>query len=105
MFFKDNLIGGICSVGAHRVCYANRPDIEGYNPSKPIKVLSFYDINSLYSFCMMKALPLKQFRWLSSAEITKLYNDIITHSAHNDWNEAFYRQEVCPVTGNMLNFQ
>ena len=59
---EANLRGGISTIN-HRFAEANRPELPTFNPEKPISTIIYLDVNSLYSHCMTKYLPVDGFKW------------------------------------------
>lgn len=52
----------------HRLNSKQRPDIENYDSSKPIKHLIYLDANNLYGGVMRYPLPIGFMRWLDESE-------------------------------------
>jgi len=98
---ESGIRGGLSFV-SRRHAKANNPSLPDYDPDKPTSYLGYFDANSLYATCMMMALPVGDFRWLSDDEIatfdvTKIDDDSLVgyvleadleyppelHSTHN----------------------
>lgn len=64
--------GGV-SMMTMRHAEANNPYIkESYDPDLPNVYLGYFDMNNLYGGAMVEPLPVGEFRWLCSEEISKL---------------------------------
>ena len=63
LFVERGMRGGISMVSTKRYARANNLLVEGYDPSKPNKHIMFLDANNLYSWAMVKPLPIKDFEW------------------------------------------
>ena len=57
---EKGMRGGISQI-SHRFAESNHPSMESYNPSRPIKTLTYQDANALYSWPMLGYLPWKNF--------------------------------------------
>ena len=47
-----------------RANLGNNPYVDGYDPSKPIKYILYFDANNLYGWAMCQFLPCEDFLWL-----------------------------------------
>jgi len=56
--------------------------MEGYNPSKPTSYITYWDANNLHGTAMSEPLPLGNFRFLSSDEISDF--DLMNTPADSD---------------------
>ena len=50
-------------MASKRFARANNPLIDGYDPSKPKKYITYLDANNLYGWAMSKPLPKRDFKW------------------------------------------
>ena len=57
-----------------------------YNPGKKKREIMTFDVNGLYSFCMRKPLPYKDFRWENPSIIT----DALIHNYSDDDRRGFF---------------
>ncbi|KAK3931620.1 Histone-lysine N-methyltransferase PRDM16, partial [Frankliniella fusca] len=51
---------------------ANRPELPCFRPEEPITSIYYFDINALYSYCMLQPLPVGSFEWLSPDECAQV---------------------------------
>ena len=76
LMFEKGIRGGI-SIISNRYGEANNKYMKGYNKNKPSKYLMYLDANNLYGCAMSEKLPTHGFKWLSSGEMEKLFNNQI----------------------------
>ena len=70
-FIEKNLRGGITTIN-HRYFKANNRYLLDYNPNLPTTFLMYLDINNLYGLGLQSPLPIKQFKWLSEKQISRI---------------------------------
>jgi hypothetical protein len=68
MFFEKGIRGGM-SKSVLRYAKANNPYMNDFNPKDESSYLMYFDANNLYGQAMCRALPLKDFRWMSDHEM------------------------------------
>ena len=77
LFFTKAIRGGY-SGSALRHAKANNDTMkDDYDPTSPTSYILSLDANNLYGHSLSKPLPVRDFRWLSAAEIERL--DIVNH--------------------------
>ena len=75
LLFEKGIRGGI-SIISNRYGKANNKYMrKGYNKNIPSKYLMYLDENNLYGCGMSMKLPTHGFKWLSSGEMEKLFNN------------------------------
>ena len=75
LMFEKGIRGGI-SIISNRYGEANNKYMrKGFNKNKPSKYLIYLDANNLYGGAMSEKLPTHGFKWLSSGEMEKLFNN------------------------------
>ena len=75
LMFEKGIRGGI-SIISNRYGEANNKYTgRGFNENKPSKYLMYLDANNLYGGAMSEKLPTHGFKWLSSGEMEKLFNN------------------------------
>ena len=74
LMFEKGIRGGI-SIISNRHGEANNKYMKGFNKNKPSKYLMYLDANNLYGCAMSMKLPTHGFKWLSSGEMQKLFNN------------------------------
>ena len=75
LMFEKGIRGGI-SIISNRYGEANNKYMrKGFNKNKHSKYLMYLDANNLYGGAMSKKLPTHGFKWLSSGEMEKLFNN------------------------------
>ena len=97
-FFKRHLLGGICTLGKSRLVETNRPDVPGYDSDKNMSVLSYYDVNGLYSSVMCYPIAESNYYLMSADEISTLFDEITIHKSYERWTDRYYKKEICPRT-------
>jgi hypothetical protein len=69
LFLIEGIRGGL-SVVSKRYSAANHPGLGHlFDPSKPERYILYLDANNLYGKAMMQPMPIKDFAWMSSAEL------------------------------------
>ncbi|KAK3108933.1 hypothetical protein FSP39_019099 [Pinctada imbricata] len=68
LFFEKGIRGGI-SVISKKYAKANNKSAPDYNQNSPTSFIHYVDANNLYGWSMCKALPEKNFRWMTEKEI------------------------------------
>ena len=76
LMFEKGIRGGI-SIISNRYGEANNKYMKGYNKNKLSKYLMYVDANNLYGGAMSEKLPTHGFKWLTSEEMEKLFNNQI----------------------------
>ena len=76
LMFEKGIRGGI-SVISNRYGKANNKYMKGFNKNALSKFLMYLDANNLYGWAMSLKLPTHGFKWLSSGEMEKLFNNQI----------------------------
>ena len=75
LMFEKGIRGGI-SIISNRYGEANNKYMQkGYNKNKPSKYLMYLDENNLYACAMSEKLPTHGFKWLTSGEMEKIYEN------------------------------
>ena len=75
LMFEKGIRGGI-SIISNKYGEANNKYMrKGFNKNKPSKYLMYLDANNLYGCAMSMKLPTHDFKWLSSGEMEKLFNN------------------------------
>ena len=75
LMFEKGIRGGISMI-SNRYGEANNKYIgRGFNRNKLIKYLMYLDANNLYGCAMSLKLPTHGFKWLTSGEMEKLFNN------------------------------
>ena len=75
LMFEKGIRGGI-SIISNRYGEANNKYMGNrFNKNKLIKYLMYLDANNLYGSAMSEKLPIHSFKWLSSGEMEKLFNN------------------------------
>ena len=75
LMFEEGIRGGI-SIISNRYGKANNKYMrKGFNKNKPSKYVMYVDANNLYGGAMSEKLPTHGFKWLSSGEMKKLFNN------------------------------
>ena len=67
LFIKKGLRGGTSYI-AKRYAKTNNKYLNGYDPKKPSKFISYLDMNNLYSWAMSEYLPYNTFKWLKNID-------------------------------------
>ena len=65
LFIEKGLRGGISYI-AKRYAKANNKYINGYNPKKPSKFITYFNMNNLYGLGLSEYLPYGGFKWLKN---------------------------------------
>ena len=104
LFIEKGLEGGISYI-TKRYAKANNKYIKNYDPTKPLKFITYLDINDLYGWAMSRYLPYDGFEWLKNVdgfdvnsisekspigyilEVGLEYHDEL-HTLHNDYSLA-----------------
>ena len=76
LLIEKGIRGGI-SIISNRYGEANNKYMKGYNKNKLSKFLMYLDANNLYGCAMSEKLPTHGFKWLTSGEMEKLFNNQI----------------------------
>ena len=75
LMFEKGIRGGI-SIISNRYGEANNKYMgKNFNKNELSKYLMYLDANNLYGSAMFKKLPIHSFKWLSSGEMEKLFNN------------------------------
>ena len=75
LMFEKGIRGGISMI-SNRYGEANNKYMgQGFNRNKLIKYLMYLDANNLYGCAMSMKLPTHGFKWLTSGEMEKLFNN------------------------------
>ena len=74
LMFEKGIRGGI-SIISNRHGEANNKYMKRFNKNKPSKYLMYLDANNLYGCAMSMKLPTHGFKWLTSGEMEKLFNN------------------------------
>ena len=67
-FIENNIRGGICTI-SHKYFKANNKYIDGYDNTKPSSFITYQDANNLYACGLASKLPIKDYRWLTEADV------------------------------------
>ena len=67
LFIEKGLRGGISYI-AKRYAKANNKYMKNYDPTKPSKYITYFDMNNLYGWTMIRYLPYGRFKWLKNAD-------------------------------------
>ncbi|KAK3104484.1 hypothetical protein FSP39_003183 [Pinctada imbricata] len=84
LFFERGIRGGI-SVVSNKYAKANNEHTPNYNPKQPKSFIHYVDANNLYGWSMRKALPEKNFRWMTPDEIGKFDVSKISSSSRKGY--------------------
>ena len=76
LMFEKGIRGGI-SIISNRYGEANNKYMKKFNKKKLNKFLMYLDANNLYGWAESQKLPTHGFKWLSSGEMEKLFNNQI----------------------------
>ena len=76
LMFEKGIRGGI-SIISNRYGEANNKYMKKFNKKKLNKFLMYLDANNLYGWAMSQKLPTHSFKWLSSGDMEKLFNNQI----------------------------
>lgn len=71
MFVERGIRGGI-SQCSKRYAKANNKYV-GYNQSEPVSYIVYLDVNNLYGYSMMDALPLNNFEWCDNLQLNDIF--------------------------------
>ena len=63
LFIEKGLKGGISYI-AKRYAKANNKYMKNYDPKNPSKLITYLDMNNLYSWSISRYLPYGGFKWL-----------------------------------------
>ena len=114
LFVEKGLRGGISMV-SHRLCKANNPYMENFDPQQPTSYLQYLDANNLYGWAMSQPMPTGEFEWVDFTEDiletpagadhgyileVDLQYPASLHREHNDYPLA---PEKLTVTKDMLS--
>lgn len=77
-FFSRSIRGGLTYI-ATRYMEANLPHLENYDATKPTFECRYLDCTGLYSYCLSRPLPLRNFSWMSKKKVAKF--DVESHSS------------------------
>ena len=75
LMFEKGIRGGISIISGRYEEANNKYMGRGFNENKPSKYLMYLDANNLYGGAMSEKLPTHGFKWLSSGEMEKLFNN------------------------------
>ena len=67
LFIEKGLREGV-SLIAKRYSKSNNKYMKNYNPKKPSKSVTYFDINNLYGWRMGSYLPYGRFQWLKNVD-------------------------------------
>ena len=67
LFIEKGLRGGIPYI-AKRYAKANNKYMKNYDPTKPLKFVTYLDLNNLYGWAMSGYLPYSGFKWLRNVD-------------------------------------
>ena len=67
LFIEKGLRGGISYIGK-RCSEANNKYMKGYDPKKPSKYISYFDMNNVYGWRTSGYLPYCGFKWLKNVD-------------------------------------
>ena len=76
LMFEKGIRGGI-SIISNRYGEANNKYMKCFNKNKLLKFLMYLDANNLYGCAMSEKLPTHGFKWLTSGEMEKLFDNQI----------------------------
>ena len=71
LFVESSIRGGI-SVISNRYAQANNPYLKNYDSTQPNSYLFYVDANNLYGWAMSEKLPVRNFKFLSVDEISRI---------------------------------
>ena len=75
LMFEKGIRGGISMISNRYGEANNKYMSKGFNKNKPKKYTMYLDANNLYGDAMSKKLPTHGFKWLTSGEMEKLFNN------------------------------
>ena len=75
LMFEKGIRGGISMISNRYGEANNKYMSKGFNRNKLIKYLMYLDANNLYGCAMSMKLPTHGFKWLTSGEMEKLFNN------------------------------
>ena len=75
LMFEKGIRGGISMISNRYGKANNKYMRKGFNRNKLKKYLMYLDANNLYGFAMSMKLPTHGFKWLTSGEMEKLFNN------------------------------
>ena len=70
LFIEQGIRGGVSQI-SHRFATANNPDVPGYDPTKEISYIRYWDANNLYGWAMSQYLPHGGFCWGKPEDFNK----------------------------------
>ena len=74
LFFEEGIRGGVSSA-MKRYSKANNKYMKDYDRNKISKYIVYNDKNGLYTSVLCGPLPIGEFRWLTSEEISEMMED------------------------------
>ena len=86
--FKNNIRGGICTVGSQRITRANNKYMKDYDKSKPSSYNTYIDANNLYGYGMSLPLPSGNYKFVKNT--SKFTEEFIMNYNFEQAEKGYY---------------